>query len=405
MNLFGAVISVIPTSTGWMTVFTILALAGLGYLAYYIRRQEKEARRLAQRDPYTEGLNLMLAGKLNEAADAFTKAAAANTANADAYVKLGTIYRMLNRPKRAAQIHLEMTVRTDLTRQMQALVYRELALDLEKLGNLVRAHKCLDHSRRLDPQCTDDLEIKLRLLETEGKWREAGETLKKLQSLTGRKDNAQLALYKIQEGEALCREGKEHDGRILFKEALKINPDAAESMLFIAASYAREHRQDDAMEWISQFIETRPQQAELAVPMLEKLLYEAGRFGEVEPIIRKAVGNAPDNRRLAAILIDLLAKKGEIDEALDLCDRLLETSDSDPGIRVRRLQLLERKGDRRALERGLDDLLTLLAPHRRGYYCRACGYRTDTLHSRCPQCGKWRTFFGDRRREPSPAKG
>jgi len=383
------------SSAAW-TWIAILAFVGLG-LAGYLWQREQIARRRGVRDPYTEGLNHMLAGRLSEAVEALTQAAAANTNNIDAYIKVGSLYRQLGRARRAVQIHYELTIRTTLSRQIRAAIYRELALDLEQTGNITRAYKCLEDSRKLDPNCPDDLIIKLRLLEKEGRWSDAGDTQKKLDSVRGRPDHAKLALYKIQEGEAQCAAGKRHDGRVSFKEALKLDSGAAEAMLYIADSYTREGREQDALEWMSKFITENPDRAELAIPMLERLLFEAGRFGEVEPIVRKAVEKAPENRHLIITLIDLLTRKGEADEALDWCDRLLELNPHDTNVNLYRLQLLRRTGDERALDRSLDELIALAAPYGQGYYCHKCSYNSVHLRSRCPRCGEWRTFFGDRR--------
>jgi lipopolysaccharide biosynthesis regulator YciM len=339
----------------------------------------------------------MLIGRFSEAVEALTKAAAANTGNLDAYIKVGSLYRKLGKPRRAAQIHLELSIRTGITKPLKAAIYRELALDLEEMGNLERAFKCLQSSRDLDPNNPDDLEIKLRLIEKQGRWSDASETLKKMNSIRGKADNPRLAMYKIQEGEALNETDKGHEARICYKEALKIDPDSAEAMLYIAASYGREGRENDAFEWISKFISEFPDRAELAIPMLQSLLYEAGRFSEIEPILRKALEKAPENRYLRLALADLLMKKGEYDEALELCERSLESGSGESALRLYRLQILRRKGENRLLDRGLEEMLAQVAPYGHGYFCSHCGFHSDRLRNRCPNCGKWRNFYGDRR--------
>jgi len=382
-------------SWAWLLALAVVALliwsVALGW------RGRRHVRWHIERDPYIEGLNLMLMGRLQEAVQALTEAASANTGNIDAYLKLGSLYRRLGKPRRAAQIHLELSVRGDLPRQMKATIYRELAVDLEQVDNIERAFNYLRLSRELDPRSTEDNEIHLRLLEKQGRWHSAADTLRKVTSVNGKSDMTRLALYKLQEGEALCAENREHEGRICFKEAYKHAPDVAEAMLFIADSYARDGRGDEALTWFSRFISEHPESAQLAIPMLERLLFEAGRFSEIESILREAFQKAPDNRQLAAALVDLLMKKGEIDEALVVCERTLEVIPDDVDIRLYRLRLLHRKEDDTTFDRSLDELLALRGPFRRGYYCSNCGYHSEHLHSRCPECEQWRSFFGDRR--------
>jgi lipopolysaccharide biosynthesis regulator YciM len=392
----GSIFAAAPQE-GWGAWILVVAVIGVLALMGALWQKQQAARKRALRDPYTEGLNLMLIGRFSEAVEALTKAAAANTGNLDAYIKVGSLYRKLGKPRRAAQIHLELSIRTGITKPLKAAIYRELALDLEEMGNLERAFKCLQSSRDLDPNNPDDLEIKLRLIEKQGRWSDASETLKKMNSIRGKADNPRLAMYKIQEGEALNETDKGHEARICYKEALKIDPDSAEAMLYIAASYGREGRENDAFEWISKFISEFPDRAELAIPMLQSLLYEAGRFSEIEPILRKALEKAPENRYLRLALADLLMKKGEYDEALELCERSLESGSGESALRLYRLQILRRKGENRLLDRGLEEMLAQVAPYGHGYFCSHCGFHSDRLRNRCPNCGKWRNFYGDRR--------
>src|SRR4030042_3133197 len=285
-------------------------------------------------DSYIIALNLIIAGRHAEAMKFLNAAATENYSNLDAILKLGVIHRRLGNPKRAAQIHLELTSREKQTKSFKAEIFRELALDFEQIGNFNKALKYIEEAISLETSDPVNHEVKVRLLEGLEKWQEVREAAAKWSSLTKKDEKTRLALYKIREGEALCQKGQEHNGRIAYKEALKIDSDITETYLFIADSYSREDRLNDALEWVSKFIKENPHRAELAVPMLEKLLFEAGRFDDIESIIRSTVEEAPDNRHMPAILIDLLSKKGEVEEALRLCQTLLDSGQDDLIIRI-----------------------------------------------------------------------
>ncbi|MBM3328214.1 MAG: tetratricopeptide repeat protein [Calditrichaeota bacterium] len=379
----------------WMFVAALAAIVGVAAYSWW---QKQQTRRVIPRDPYTEGLNHLLAGRLREAASAFADAIRANTDHMDAYLKLGSILRQMGKPRRAAQIHLELSVRADQPPHVLAAIYRELACDHEQAGNLDRAHRYLDRSRSLDPGTPDDLIIRLRLLEHQNRWRDAAESLKKLNSVTGRPDDRRMALYLLQEGEALCAAGKEHDGRVAFKDAMRVDPQAPTGMLHIAASYTRESRGDDAFEWLSKFMREQPDQAHLALSLLEPLLYDLGRFGEVESILKKSFEQAPANRALAVALIDLKSKKGEVDDALDLCDRALESNPDDATLLLLKTQLLRRRGADDEAGRHLDRMVQALIAKSLSLYCRSCGAEAERILPRCPACGEWHTFYGDRRK-------
>jgi len=378
----------------WMFLAAAAAVTAIALYEWWYKREERPT---PIHDYYAEGLNLIIEGRFREAARALTEAIHLNTDNADAYLRLGSVFRSLGKPRRAAQIHLELSIRSDLPPTKLAQVYRELAIDLEMIQSYEKALKHLDQSRRFDPSCPDDLPIRLRILEQLGRWKEAGEVQKKLSQLTGQGNPVKAALYKIEEGLALCADKKEHDGRILFKDALRLDPNACEAKLCIAASYIREQRHDDAFVWLTTFVKEYPERAQDAFNLLEDLLFDLGRFSEVETILKEAAEKAPRNIYLALALIDLAEKKGELEEALDVCERGIEASRGELTLQMKRLAIqkrLNRVGD---VERGLSEIVDRISPLEHGYYCKECGFHSRKLRTRCPECGEFRSFSIERR--------
>jgi lipopolysaccharide assembly protein B len=391
---------VIQTDYSFLWMFFAAAMAVAAVALYKWRNDSRRLR--PARDYYTDALNEIIAGKLRDAARSLTEAIRFDPDNIDAYLKLGVLLRQLGKPRRAAKIHLELSIRSDLTPPQEAAACRELATDLEQLNNIEKALNYLDRSRRLDSSNPEDLHVRLRIIEKQAHWKEAGEILKKIGSITGKPDPVKLALYKIEEGMMLCDEKREHDGRLLFKEAQKIDPNATEAKLFIASSYIREGRSDDAFEWLTTFIKELPERAQDALPLLESLLFDLGRFSEVESILKEALEKAPRNVNLALALIELAEKKGEIEEAAELCDRALEQSSDDVTLMLKRLALLKIRGRSDDVEIELEKLVDHLMPAGQGYFCGKCGFHSDGLRTRCPSCGEYRSFSGERRRIEHP---
>lgn len=380
----------------WLFFMAAVAVASVAVYEWWKKRDEKPH---PEKDWYAEGLNLIIADRPREAIQALAEALRYDTDNIDAYLKLGMLLRKLGKPRRAAQIHLELSIRADLTNEASATAFCELALDMEQLGNLDRAHKYLDKARSHDTSIADEPRIRLRLLEKQGKWKEASETAKRLDAITGQKDPARLALYKIEEALAISDSGKEHDARLVLKEALKIDPKAVEVELYIASSYIREERQDDAFEWLTKFVKAHPERAHEALPLLEPLLYDLGRFGEVEVMLLVAAEKAPENTHLAVALIDIAEKKGELEAALDRCERALESIPHDLPLKIKRLALLKARNQAKEAAKRLDELIGELSPVDLGFFCSKCGFHSELLRTRCPDCGSFRSFTSDRRKE------
>jgi len=378
----------------WMFLVAAAAVTAIALYEWWHKREERPT---PVHDYYAEGLNLIIEGRLKDAARALTEAIHFNTDNSDAYLRLGTVFRELGKPRRAAQIHLELSIRSELPPAKLAQVFRELAIDYEIVQSYDKALKNLDRARRLAPSCPDDLIIRLRILERLNRWKEAGESLKKLSQLTGQGDAVKAALYKIEEGLATCADKKEHDGRILFKDALRLDPNACEAKLCIAASYIREQRHDDAFEWLTTFVKEYPDRAQDAFNLLEGLLFDLGRFSEVESILKVAAEKAPRNVYLTLALVDLAEKKGELEEALELCERGIEASHGDLTLQMKRLAIHRRLDRIGEVEKGISEIVERISPMGQGYHCNKCGAASETLMTHCPECGEFRSYSLDRR--------
>ena len=118
-----------------------------------------------RQNSYITALNLIIAGRLSEAMKHLSVAATEDYSNLDAILKLGIIHRRLGNPRRAVQIHLELTAREKLPKIFKAGLFRELALDFEQAGNLNKALKYIEEAIGLETVETENYEIKIRLLE------------------------------------------------------------------------------------------------------------------------------------------------------------------------------------------------------------------------------------------------
>ena len=76
----------------------------------------------------------------------------------------------------------------------------------------------------------------------------------------------------------LIEDKKERDGRLKFREALKIHDKCAPAYLYLADSYIREQRLSDAQDELIKFIEQIPELAYLAFERIQDILFEFGQF-------------------------------------------------------------------------------------------------------------------------------
>jgi lipopolysaccharide biosynthesis regulator YciM len=338
-------------------------------------------------------LTLILSGDKKRALEKLREAVKEDSDNVQAYILYGDLLRDFGYHKRAAKIHRELTVREALKPELHTDIMRSLLLDYQKSGEFKLA---LEWAERLLADNRDDiwtLRKKLELLEALESWHKVFETARKIQSLTDSQDKEQLALYKVMEGKGiLAHEGKEHDARLKYREALRLDSDCPLAYMELALSYVREERTEDAVKTWKEFFQTNPQHAYLAFEPLETTLFELGRFEELEAIYRRLINLNPKNTRAVVALARFFFRKGETAEAIRTCREGLETSPESLWIRRNLFRFLATEGRlQEAIELGLE-VVNMVTSDTEEFICGNCHNISTEPLWRCPNCGMWRTF-------------
>ncbi|NQS98962.1 MAG: tetratricopeptide repeat protein [candidate division Zixibacteria bacterium] len=368
----------------------LIPIAILIWAAYTVKRRQYLKK---QFPPFTQALTLLLAGDKRKALQKLRLTVKEDTNNISAYLLFGDILRDLGYHKQAAKIHKELTIRDRLKPDVQADIKRSLLMDY-LLGSCYRpALRCADELLVRNKNDIWALNRKLEILEAIQDWRKAAETAKKIQSRYGKTDTEQLAMYKSLEGKRiLANQGKEHDARVRFREAMKIDDKFPMSYLELASSYVREGRYKDAVKTWNQFFQNNPNLAYLAFGELEKTLFDLNRFEELETIYRNLVQSDSQNTRAVVALARFLHRKGSTEEAIRICQDGLEATPQSLWIR-RNLFRFYAAEDRlqEAIELGLE-VLDMVTWETEEFLCANCGYLAYEPLWKCPNCGKWRTF-------------
>jgi len=365
-----------------------LALTVGGMMWFPFLRKKRKPRSL-----YLSAVHLLLEGRKEEALEKLKKTVTSDTENIPAYIQLGAIYRETGYPVRAAKIHRQLLVRGDLEEDERISILRHLVLDYKTSNTLDLAIETAEQLTQRDKKDIENKKLLLSLYEQKKDWDKAFFYRQGINKWLKQRDQGILALYKVMSGIRQVEEGAEREGRIRFREAIKLDKGCVPAYLNWGDSYRREGRIEDALKTWKDLTNRNPDWAHLAFDRLKDALYELGRYGEMEEIYQQVIQKKPETADAAIQYIELLRKQGRLDQAMDFCEQMIEKYPDSTPLRITQFQLLRKKGDsKEALDLG-EKLLSRISTPGNLYDCSHCGYETSDPLWHCPGCHQWDTFL------------
>lgn len=317
-------------------------------VTYYFYDRIKSDRRLVDNTDYIAGLVAMLDGDDRLAFSKFREVVSVDSDNIDAYLRIGEILGRHGKRERALQVHQDLTMRHDLTKEQKMAVYRALTSDYLEMGDMGAAVKSLKVHQAVDPNDTWGMATLLELQEREEDWEGASTTMEKILKGRGEMSRKPLARFRAKMGDHLAADGQLHQARLMYKEAISLDERCAEAYLAIGDTYLTDGRVDDAVGAWKKMVSRTPENCAAALERLEKALFDMGRFGEIEDVCRLALKIDPANLEARMRLAAYFAKKSDFDAAEE---QLLLALDNNPGsslpvLELARLYLRSKKEDK-----------------------------------------------------------
>ena len=379
-----------------MTLYIIIGgavAASLGTLALLGRRFRKTS--VPGRTPYVNALHMLLEGKNEEALELLKKTVRIDTDNIMAYIKLGDILRETGMPLRAVKIHRNLLVRPNLPQPLIEMILQHLVKDYQAAGVLGKAIEMAERLVHRNKKDTKNQQLLLSLYEEKGEWDKAFFHRQNIGKWQKKQRQEILAIYKVRAGLTLTEQGVEREGRIRFREALKLDKNCVPAYLYWGDSYRREKRNEDALRIWQDFTIKIPDWAHLAFARLKEVLFDLGRFSDIENILLQVIKKKPRNPTVPIHLAELYLKQGKTTAALEACQKALDINPKLARGHYLQIQILKQQGqEKEALNMALNIMQDEIVVEEM-YSCSECQYLSAVPEWYCPQCHQWNTFLKD----------
>jgi len=378
-----------------MGIFDIILTIAIIVLVIFILIIFRGRRKIVKDETpnlYTIALNHMLHGENETAIKCFKEIAKKDTENIDAFIKIGILFRKTGKFRKAVKIHQGLLYRQGISKSQRLEILRNIVDDYISLEEKSRALSSAEDILEIDKRNIWALEKLQNLHRDLKQWDKAAEYLGKVLHLRKEANSRLLALYKVQEGLEKFNEGACHDSRLIFRKAIKIDPECEAPYYYIAESYVKDHRGEEAIKWWEKFADAAPEKAHLIFSHLQKVLFNLGNFGNIESFYEKILLKKPGDIRTITALASFYERKGNVSKAITLVEELIEKN---PDSKIAKIALSKLLIAQDKCDEAAEILNELLEKSELDgeKICSNCYHKEKKILWLCPVCGKIDTFF------------
>jgi lipopolysaccharide biosynthesis regulator YciM len=371
---------------------------GLGWFAARvdIKQLLSESRMLPL--SYFKGLNFLLNEQPDKAIEAFIEVVKVDPQTIELHFALGGLFRRRGEVERAIRMHQNLVERPDLAAEQKLTALYELAQDYFKAGLLDRAEELF-----LKLEGTTYAEQALRFLleiyEQEKDWNKAIEIAGKLETVTGRSHQKEIANFRCELALNELMHSRPEAARPHLAQALAHHRLCVRANLLLGdLEIAAKHPQAAIEAWMR--IETQnPQYLALVAERIFNAYKQMGKLEEGVNLLRGYLAKYPSLDLLNVVFQGMLESQGT-EPAYRLARDELRRMPTLLGLdKLLEAQMLEAPPDRR---RDLELVKELVNQHTRSlamYKCDVCGFRARQYYWHCPGCAEWETYSPRRTEE------
>jgi len=151
-------------------------------------------------------------------------------------------------------------------------------------------------------------------------------------------------------------EGAEED----YKQAITFDQTYADPYLYLGNLFERSGDLELALEHWRKFAELAPSTAKQVFERLEKVLFQLGKYGDVEDFYRDIMVQNPNDMDALIGLVDVLQAKGDHERAFGIVNDALARNRRSIRARLARLKISLRKVHQDQLSAEVDKILRLI---------------------------------------------
>lgn len=353
----------------------------------------------AQSRIFLNATQYLIEGNKDLAIKEFLNAVDLNRETIDTYFALGGLFRSNGEIEKAISIHRSLIARESISESTRLQALKELALDFDKGGFIDKAVETYKDVLKINRDQQDVINSLCRIFEDIEDWDQAYNYRIMLSKVGQENQSETISHILVQKAKALFEQGQFKACSEELEDAFRFAPSVSAKILRLKL-FLVQGKMEDANGVLLELLKEHPMYATFIFVTLDTFNAKLPQKDEYTMRLQQLKDyflslNDLDLMSSPSVVLSkirLLKDLNKTGDAFELLDGWMKNHGHSDVLKVEYIKILIEVGKvDEALQHTkglLDNLHNSLTRH----YCSQCGYNSDEIFWRCPQCHNWETI-------------
>jgi lipopolysaccharide biosynthesis regulator YciM len=353
----------------------------------------------AQSRIFLNATQYLIEGNKDLAIKEFLNAVDLNRETIDTYFALGGLFRSNGEIEKAISIHRSLIARESISESTRLQALKELALDFDKGGFIDKAVETYKDVLKINRDQQDVIHALCRIFEDTEDWDQAYNYRIMLSKVGHENQSETISHILVQKAKALFDKGQFKACAEELEDAFRFAPSVSAKILRLRL-YLVLGNMEDANGLLLELLKEHPMYATFIFVSLEQFNQKLPQKDDYRERLNQLKSyflglkdvdlmGAPSVVLSKIRLLKDLQKTGE---AFNLLDEWMKNNGQSDVLKVEYIKILIEVGKVDEALLHTKTLLNNLHSSLTRHYCSQCGYNSDEIFWRCPQCHNWETI-------------
>jgi lipopolysaccharide biosynthesis regulator YciM len=354
----------------------------------------------AQSKIFLNATQHLIVGNKDLAIKEFLNAVDLNRETIDTYFALGRLFRSNGEIEKAISIHRSLIAKESISESTRLAALKELAIDFDKGGFVDKAIETYKDVLKINRDQYEVIQSLCRIFEDVEDWDEAYNYRIMLSKVAHENQSETISHVLVQKAKILFQKGFYKECSEDLDDAFRFAPSVSGQILKLKLALVNSDM-ESARSLLLELLKEHPVYASFIFVSLEEFnprsteyeSYKLRLTGLLDFFLNLQDIDLSESSSIILSKVRLLKGFNKNEDAFSVLDKWMKRNIDHPDVlKMEYIKLLIEVGNKdeaisqtKTLLQGINNSLTR-------HYCSHCGYNSDDIFWRCPQCHNWETI-------------